>query len=58
MLRRIGQLGEAIIHVAGPERTMAALRATIIAQRMLDAKDFVKKTMQCTANVFESEMRL
>mmetsp|Transcript_51549 Transcript_51549/g.112260 ORF Transcript_51549/g.112260 Transcript_51549/m.112260 type:complete len:249 (-) Transcript_51549:70-816(-) len=39
VLRRISQLSEAIIHVAGPERTMAALRATITAQRMLDAKD-------------------
>ena len=39
MLRRISQLGEAIIHVAGPERTMAALRATITAQRMLDAQE-------------------
>lgn len=39
VLRRISQLGEAIIHVAGPERTMAALRATITAQRMLDAKE-------------------
>ncbi len=39
VLRRISELGEAIIHVAGPERTMAALRATIAAQQMLDSQD-------------------
>ena len=39
VLRRISELGEATIHVAGPERTMAALRATITAQQMLDSQD-------------------
>ena len=47
VLRRISQLSEAIIHVAGPERTMAALRATITAQRMLDAKEHLNLHIPC-----------
>lgn len=49
VLRRISQLSEAIIHVAGPERTMAALRATITAQRMLDAKEHLNLHIRATS---------
>ena len=31
-------LGEAVLHVAGAERTMAALRADIITQNLLEAE--------------------
>ncbi|CAJ1360124.1 unnamed protein product [Effrenium voratum] len=38
VLRRIQELQEAVIHVAGPERIMAALRAVIAAQRLQEAQ--------------------
>ena len=34
ILGRIQQAGEAVIHVAGPERTMSALRAVVAADRL------------------------
>ena len=42
ILGRIRDTGEAVIHVAGPERTMSALRAIIAADRLwsVDEKSF------------------
>ncbi|OLP88063.1 40S ribosomal protein S16-1 [Symbiodinium microadriaticum] len=39
ILGRIQQSGEALIHVAGPERTMAALRSIIAADRLWSVDD-------------------
>lgn len=39
LLRRIQELDEAVLHVAGAERTMAALKAVITAQRLLEAEE-------------------
>ncbi|CAK9009616.1 40S ribosomal protein S16-1 [Durusdinium trenchii] len=43
LLRRIQELDEAVLHVAGAERTMAALKAVITAQRLLEAEDIETK---------------
>eukprot|EP00438_Fugacium_kawagutii_P033340 Skav204226 [mRNA] locus=scaffold1550:141736:143082:- [translate_table: standard] len=54
VLRRIQEVGEAVIHVAGPERTMTALRAAITAQRMLDAENAAEDAAEDAADSADS----